>query len=325
MADNDTFLQSTNEVNTKIDILWVIDNSGSMRTSQDLLVENFEKFIDGFRDRGYDFQMAVTTTDAYIDLYNSNTSLSLFRDGTAQTSFTGYPIVTPQTPDFESVFLINVLQGIYGNGDERAFSSFQAALDNPLNTGFLRPDSFLAVIIVSDEDDLSHVGLNYIRDINHSSIIPVQDYVDYLDEITLSSPDFKKYSVSAMAIFDENCRKFLNDQFTGRRIGVRYEQLVDITGGKKGSLCDDFAVTLDLISEGIIQLATQFYLSRKPQPETLQVYVNKKLIPEVSPDDSPKNGWQYNSENNSVIFFGSAIPPQGADINIIYDPIAVGQ
>ena len=325
LADSDVFLQNTNEINTKIDILWVIDNSGSMETSQDNLAANFEEFIDGFRDRGFDFQMSVTTTDAYKDIFLGGTAKSRFKDGTDQTSHTGHFIVTPQTPNFENVFLTNVLQGTNGNGDERAFSSFQTALDNPFNVGLVRPDSFLAVIIVSDEDDLSHNNSYYIDSINDPEIIPVQEYVNYLDGLTNSTPEFKRYSVSALAILDETCRQQLNDSWPGRRIGVRYQELVEATGGETGSLCGNFAVILDFISEGIIQLATQFYLSRKPKPETIQVIINSQVIPPVAEPLNPKNGWLYNDENNSVMFFGTAVPAQGANINIVYDPVAVGQ
>ncbi|MCB9026289.1 MAG: hypothetical protein H6625_08235 [Bdellovibrionaceae bacterium] len=324
LSDNDVFLQNSNEINTKIDILWVIDNSGSMETSQDALVANFEEFIDGFRDRGFDFQMAVTTTDAYRDLY-LNGELSRFKDGTNLTSHTGEYIVTPQTPNFESTFLINVLQGIAGHGDERAFSSFTTALDNPLNQGFVRPDSFLAVIIVSDEDDLSHDNINYVGDINDPSITPIQNYVDYLDNLTNSTEAFKRYSVSALAILDEDCRQQLTTDWPGRRIGERYLQLVEATGGEKGSLCENFAVILDFISEGIIQLATQFYLNRIPKPETIQVIINNQAVAPVADPANPKDGWLYNADNNSVMFYGSAIPAQGANINIVYDPVAVGQ
>ncbi|MCB0357842.1 MAG: hypothetical protein KDD40_12585, partial [Bdellovibrionales bacterium] len=220
---------------------------------------------------------------------------------------------------------INVLQGVLGSGDERAFSSFQMAFNNELNAGFVRPDSFLAVIIVSDEDDLSHDGMNYIGDINDPAIHPIQNYVDFLDSLTSSTEEFKRYSVSALAIFDEACRLELNDSWPGRRIGQRYGELVDATGGEKGSLCEDFAVILDFISEGIIQLATQFYLNRIPKPETIEVIINDVVVPHVADPANPKDGWLYNAQNNSVMFYGSAIPAQGASINITYDPVAVGQ
>lgn len=52
--------------------------------------------------------------------------------------------------------MANVKLGTSGSGDERALSSFEKTLINPLNSNFHRPDAFLAIIIVSDEDDFSH-------------------------------------------------------------------------------------------------------------------------------------------------------------------------
>lgn len=323
LADQDNFLQNAHNATTKIDILWVIDNSGSMRTSQDTLAANFESFIAGIRDRNLDFQMAVTTTEAYRAAYTTP-SIAKFRDGTDATNHTGIFVVTPQTPNFEDVFITNALQGTTGYGDERAFSSFKEALNSNLNAGFLRPDAFLSVIIVSDEEDFSHNSSSFTESYSYPGLHTVQSYVDYLDTITGSSPDIKKYSVSAMAIFDEPCRLTLNDSFPGRKIGLRYKELVEATNGITGSLCQDFAVQLEQISNQILSLATQFYLSRIPIEETISVIIDGLTINEIS-GSNPTNGWTYNAENNSIIFYGTAIPQQGAQIQINYDPVSVGQ
>ena len=47
---------------TAMDILWVIDNSGSMCEEQSAIRDNFETFITTLRDKPLDFHMAVTTT-----------------------------------------------------------------------------------------------------------------------------------------------------------------------------------------------------------------------------------------------------------------------
>ena len=56
-----------NEVSGKVDILWVVDNSGSMEDSQENLARNFNSFINRFVDENtdqlVDFQMAIITTD----------------------------------------------------------------------------------------------------------------------------------------------------------------------------------------------------------------------------------------------------------------------
>ncbi len=47
---------------TQIDMLWVIDNSGSMCQEQDTLATNFKLFIDEIDKTNLDFHIAVTTT-----------------------------------------------------------------------------------------------------------------------------------------------------------------------------------------------------------------------------------------------------------------------
>src|SRR5690606_21483555 len=59
---NDQFVQNTAQ-DAAVDILWVIDNSGSMGNEQADLADNFNLFIQDFITRGIDFKMAITTTD----------------------------------------------------------------------------------------------------------------------------------------------------------------------------------------------------------------------------------------------------------------------
>ena len=47
-----------------VDLLWVLDNSGSMCEEQASLRKNFKRFVDTLRQKPIDFNMAVTTTGA---------------------------------------------------------------------------------------------------------------------------------------------------------------------------------------------------------------------------------------------------------------------
>src|SRR5690606_6616624 len=74
---NDQFVQNTAQ-DAAIDILWVIDNSGSMGNEQDDLANNFDLFIRDFITRGIDFKMAITTTDgrsSYAGVQRGDTNL----------------------------------------------------------------------------------------------------------------------------------------------------------------------------------------------------------------------------------------------------------
>lgn len=49
---------------TKMDILWVVDNSGSMCQEQKVLRDNFDQFIDVIKNTTLDFHIGITTTHA---------------------------------------------------------------------------------------------------------------------------------------------------------------------------------------------------------------------------------------------------------------------
>ena len=119
-TEEQSFQQNTLESNQrKIDILWVIDNSGSMASFQQNLAANCQDFIQDFVQKDYDFQMAVVTTDAYLaePQFKNNPALSRFKDGNLMTGPLGFPIITSQTPIPIMTFTGYVLQGATGSGD----------------------------------------------------------------------------------------------------------------------------------------------------------------------------------------------------------------
>lgn len=328
------FVQSTTD--TKMDILWVIDNSGSMRPSQDEIAANFNSFIQDFAVKNFDYQLSVITSDAYRAYPNFNNgnyvwSKAAFKDGTNQTSHSGVFIINPMTTNIVSTFMTNIIQGINGNGDERPFQSFKAALDtnNPgsYNRAFLRPNSFLAVILVTDEDDFSHEGNTYLEDqYSNPSLHTVDSYNSLLSTLTNSSGATKRYSVSTMAIQNQSClNNILNQPGNpgGQKIGTRVMQLATMTGGMIGSLCGNFADTLKALSAGIISLSTQFYLNREPIPSTIHVVVNGGIVPEASTNPLNDGGWTYDALAQSLVFSGNYIPAQGASISVAFDPVGL--
>ncbi|OFZ78760.1 MAG: hypothetical protein A2583_09830 [Bdellovibrionales bacterium RIFOXYD1_FULL_53_11] len=54
------------EVNTKIDLLWVVDNSASMDISQQKLRSGFSAFANKYMQPTWDIRIAVITTDMYM-------------------------------------------------------------------------------------------------------------------------------------------------------------------------------------------------------------------------------------------------------------------
>ena len=317
LSEKNVFQQSSATLDNRVDVLWVIDNSGSMLDLQNNVAGNFNSFIQSFVEKGYDFQIAVTVTDAWRAETLNNPILAKFRDGTDQTSHTGVFIIDPNTPDVIDTFMVNMIQGASGSGDERAFESMKLALSSDLNQGFPRENSYLAVIIVSDEDDFSWSGAEYLsRDYDDPRLEPVSNYVSFLDELTGSTEAVRNYSVSAIAIWDEDCLAY---NMPWGITGQRYGEMVEATDGVKGDVCSEsFAQTLETIQTRIIELSTQFFLSRLPIVETIVVRVNGVVVPQDA-----TNGWTYHADTNSIRFHGSFVPPQGATIEIDFDPLTI--
>ncbi len=345
-SDSGSFTQVAQQ-KSKVDILWVIDDSSSMTETQSSLTTNFTSFISDFTSKNYDFQIAVTSVNAYRAEADYNPligtddpSLSEFRDGGSTNS--GVFVITPDTPDVINTFVTNATLGATGFSDERAFSSLEETLNNPQNTGFIRDESFLAIIIVSNEDDISHDGNTPIFDdgtcggspgCTHPSgnpaLHPISRYTDYLDTLTSSTVDERKYSVSTISIPDGDTA-CVSAQIGasgngGQKFGIRYEALATATDGDIISICaPDFGLALDGLAAKIIEssLQEEFILTREPLVSTILIKVNGITVPmSVSGSD----GWTYSEPNPgeyTITFIGTAIPNAGESIDINFEPVS---
>lgn len=302
----------------KIDVLFVVDNSGSMNSSQTALANNFPSFINHFNSKGYDYRIAVTTSDAfYGDQFVSsgcslcNINQTKFKSGTTPKIH----ILESTTPNIEAAFAQNIYVGTSGSGDERAFSSFKAALNSSLNVGFHRPNAFLSVIIVSDEEDFSHNDINFNESYAQPTLHSIASYKTYLEGFTSGQAN-TDFHVSTISILDSACRNSLG---SGRKIGTRYMQLADATGGSKNSICSTFDSVLNNISTHIAeQIKAQFFLTRAPIVTSIRVIIEGILIPEDA-----INGWTYDAATNSVSVHGTYTPAGGASVTINFDPESV--
>lgn len=334
LNDASDYKQQAVIIPKKIDILWVIDNSGSMETSQNNLVSNFQAFIGRFQQQNFDFHMAVTTTDAYKKQFNANSPLARIRDGaklnSSTTTSSGVFVMTKETPNLSSVFATNIRQGTIGDGDERALESIRQTLEEPFNNaaGFRRDEAFLAIIVVSDEEDFSHptsqlrdgteINPPYPNPYDNPTLYPVQSYVEFLDRYTNKAVNGMNYSVSSITVPDQACATQLETDSFRRKIAHRVQELASKTGGVQGSLCSNFGSTLQLISDSIIQLSSVFKLNREPQVDTIAVTVDGVAVPQDA-----NNGWTYNTTDWTITFHGSAVPGANANIKIDFFPKSI--
>jgi hypothetical protein len=159
-----------------IDILFLIDDSPSMKEEQDSLKANFGRFISVLEsiDGGLpNVHIAVATPNLGTSAIDGTQARST--SGCAGTGEGGKFRRLPSGAAFISdiddgsgsrvrnyagslsdAFAQIATVGSSGCIIEQHLEAVKKALDNnPANTGFLRPDAYLAVIIVADEDDCS--------------------------------------------------------------------------------------------------------------------------------------------------------------------------
>jgi hypothetical protein len=126
----------------KIDVLLVVDDSGSMGDDQEVLAANFGSFIAAFQSSYVDYHLGAISTD----MVASNRSGRLVG-----------PFLTQDTPNLAQAFRSMVTLGSNGSSDERGIQAARAALADPLasneNRGFLRPEADFALVILTDETD----------------------------------------------------------------------------------------------------------------------------------------------------------------------------
>jgi hypothetical protein len=196
-----TFQQT---VNRDIDLLFLVDDSTSMRLSQQNLERNFPAFMTALRmiPGGLpNVHIAVISSDmgAHDDIGQcvgtgkAGIFQTMQRGSTcAGTSLMGNYIsdvggVRNYTGMLEDVFSCIAALGEGGCGFEQQFAAVTRALGADgapppaENQGFLRPDAYLGIILITNEDDCSSaVGPNFYEGTSNSNLAsmlgPPQSY-----------------------------------------------------------------------------------------------------------------------------------------------------
>jgi hypothetical protein len=240
----DQFVQNSSQTG-KVDILWVVDNSGSMGDEQNALARNFDTFIQEFIQKNIDFKMAITTTDPYtgndgriIGNPNALTSQAAAND---QSSFMS---------DFRSMIRV----GTNGAGSERGLRTSRNALRNHL-TNWVREDAFLVIVYVSDEED--------------QSVNPTNVYIDFLKGLKRQEGLVKAYSIVTKARTHKRWET----------VGQRYVDVSDATGGQSADIHQDFYTTLRDFGGTIVDLLDTFPLSGIPVNADIEITMNGNAMP----------------------------------------------
>jgi hypothetical protein len=312
---------------SKLDILWVIDNSGSMAEIQSQIKKNFRQFAEIMKDADIDLQMGVTSTDICSGTAQAmeNEACPLHEgsaglQGQLAKLVNGVAIIRSSSPTMVEDFARLSQVGITGSSFEHGLSASRMAVEAMMGrseVSLIRPDAFLAIMIVSDEQD-DGVGLSLPdeRGINYR----MQGHTNYYYDAPAAVKDIGailpggRFSINAItgtkAANGEMCSYVVgNKRVRPLEEGSEYLRAATLSGGLAESICDtSWAAKFERMAQGINQQIRSFKLSKSARPDSIRVLVNKQ----ISAD------WSYHAESSSIEFAPNHVPEFGSDIEVRY-------
>lgn len=289
LPDDTAVFDQSVKYNNKVDIVLMVDNSSSMDTYQNKLAAQAPGMLSALNQFGMDYQIVVVTTD--------------MRPGGNGGIFVGSPkILNRQSTSVENALTNRIKQGTGGSDLERGLSSIETALSK--ETGFLRSDALLAIMILSNEDDHSTESAEH--------------YIQFLDAL---KPKFNGVSQAWLLNFigvpnlQSSCSTALDGIY--KEPGLQFIKMAEYSSGLVQAICDTtLADAVTNIKKRIVEVLSEFALGRKPVVESIKVKVNGNEIPQ-----SNDNGWEYIPDGYRIKLHGSAVPGSASDkISIDFTP-----
>jgi hypothetical protein len=236
LRGHDVFWQ--NESNVVADLLFVIDNSASMKEEQELLGTSFSAFVEAIEDTISDLQIGVTTTDVDSDEAGQLTA----------------PLMAANDPDLSALFLEAATVGTDGSRIEKGFEAALLATASETNPDLLRDGAILHVIFVSDEDDQSTVSVDGLKTALEGRVGQNKLLVHAI------VGDLPGGCASGSSAADA---------------GERYAELTEETLGQRDSICNDsHKEILGRIGLDAAGLTDTFDLTDLPIADTIEVWVD---------------------------------------------------
>jgi len=248
----------------KWDILFVIDNSGSMAYEQKNMAERTRNFLSVLR--GLDWQIAITTTDPgtkpvggdgkFLELTGRKGEF-LLNSNMGEANAQKLLSDTLQRPEI-------------GSGNEQGIRSTYRVVERSLTGGsthaqFFRSGAHFAVVLISDEDESANTTKN-----------DPQSLLNFISSTYSGQKNFLFNSIITIP-GDTACRKTY-----GYAYGERYKIMSELTGGVIGSVCaSDYASQVTGVAERIRSMAQAFTLNCVPvQERGVRIYRDGVLVTE---------------------------------------------
>jgi hypothetical protein len=258
-----------------VDVLWVIDNSGSMSTHQQNVIKNTKLFMDELTQIKFlKWNMALLSSDLsevpYLGMgpggyfgWTSNNPVKVFQDAVGKL-------------------------GTNGSATEQFFDPIEKQLN--AYPGFIKsnPDNVLALIFVTDA-------------VEQSDKYDGAQFVKYLDRVKGSRDNWVAYG--GFAAEDLGFLPCDADSSEWNYSSSEYRTVIEASKGKMMSLCDpQFGKRLAEFGNDLVSRVKKprVLLKDRPRLSTLRVFFSGK---ELKGGPANLGGvWNYDPENNAIVF-----------------------
>ncbi|MBI5544258.1 MAG: choice-of-anchor D domain-containing protein [Deltaproteobacteria bacterium] len=307
----------------KVDVLFVVDSSGSMYDEQEALASNFDSFIRFAVEQQVDYHVMVTDTGVGESALGCNDNYGdpdlngcPYRPtDPCPGCTTPPPYVTPETTNADRCFSCNARVGTDGNATESLIRPAYLALTNPNLTGctqgFLRDEANLAVVVVSDAADQDCAGSGGNQ----------QSVAFYLNAL-LNIKGFKRQnmftfnSITPNANDPSDCSSGQDDSALSN---TRVEQVVTATAGVSDSICTtDWSQSLERLGQTAFGYRTRFFLSNVPDlSEPIEIQIDGDVYDQYG-EFGDLRWWYTPDPVNAIDFSAMAVPEPGSTITVSY-------
>jgi hypothetical protein len=317
--------QSEDLPEPKVNILFVVDNSGSMKPYQTKMAQNIALFAEAFFDNvRVDYRIGVVPVydSKYLDdqtVYPKNGLRKMNPLGQLvplKGLSSDQLFITRETANPKEVLKETVMIGTqWGPEAEESFSPVLAVTDETINAtynqGFYQSDAYLAVIFLTDADDVTP-GLS------------AEDFYQQL--VNLKHGDRSKVLIAAalpsLANNSDSCKK------DGRGPIQSFPALLAASAGISADLCSaKFGEKLSEFGNQLVQrVATQTkQLAYTPDITTLKVTFGSDAHPDEQILERPRD-YTFNPETNKITLnpYLKLNRIEGAKLRISAKPASLG-
>lgn len=259
------------------DILWVIDNSGSMSQEQQDVINNTGFFINEFAIKAQvNWRLGLISTAK-----GENPYLGFANNGNR---------IEKGHQDPVGAFQNAVSQlGTSGDADERSMDSVMAQFQKDPN--FVRNSACLVMILVSDEPD-------------HSKNFTAQAFLNEMKKLKGNLKAVRIFTV--LATNENGCDT--GESYT--YAGSSYETIVNATKGSNYDVCNsNFGAQLADIGRKIVELVanSKLLLPNIPIIDSIKVSYKGEILPRGNQEEGAV--WYYDPVQNAIVFYDLGFAP----------------